>query len=74
MSVELGPAQGFPRRLSEVESMRRLCSEEGASVFADNTAALAVEAAAAAAAVAAAGADLGPPSEEGNDSEEDPCP
>lgn len=60
--------------------MRRLCSEEGASVFADNTAALAVEAAAvavaaaAAAVVAAAGADLGPPSEEGNDSGEDPSP
>lgn len=71
MWVKLGPVQGFPRRLSEVESIRRLCSEEDASVFADNTAALAVEAAAV---VVAAGADLGPPSEEGNDSEEVPSP
>lgn len=53
--------------------MERLGSEQGAPVFADKVAALAVEAAAVAAAVAAARADLGPGSEE-NGSEVDPSP
>lgn len=56
MCVKLGPVQGFPTTLSEEESKRRLWSEQGPGVFADNTAALAVETAAVAAAAADAAA------------------